>query len=413
LQKLDAAPAIADLRAVLRDQPDSVAALRQLASAHLLNGEPDLAVEALQKAAEAAPQDPAVHVALAELLAKQGQKAKAHEQLDVVLKNSPENLGALDILYKLQMSDADYAEAVQSAQRIKTQRPGLGEYYLGLVSQAQKKNGEAISHFEAALNKAPGAADALSALVKARLAQGQTAEAEQRLRKELARSSANFAAQNMLGEVLLLEKKTDAAIAALREAQRLDPSRATPYRNLAVAHMSKGERDAAVAVLQKGISATGHDPELVFALASYQGNQGKSDQAIALYEEALKARPREPLFMNNLAMMLASYRQDKADINRAVELGERLKDKNNPAYLDTLGWAYYRRGDMAAAVSVLEAASRQAPDSALLSYHLGMVYYQKGDHAAARRYLEKAVTAKQPYLGMDEAKATLARLPAS
>jgi tetratricopeptide (TPR) repeat protein len=350
---------------------------------------------------------------LAELLAKQGQKAKAREQVDVVLKNSPENSGALDVLFKLQMADADYAQAAQAAQRIKTQRPGVGEYYLGLVAQAQKKGGEAIAHFEAALNKAPGAAEPLSALVKARLAQGRTAEAEQRLRQELARSKDNVAAHNLLGEVLLLTKKSDAAVAELSEAQRLNPRLATPYRNLAVAYMSKGRRDEAAAVLRKGIAATDHDPELVFALASYEGNQGKADQAIALYEEALKARPREPMFMNNLAMMLASHRRNKADIDRAVELGERLKDKNNPAYLDTLGWAYYRRGDMAAAASALEAASRQAPDSALLSYHLGMVYYQKGDHAAARRYLEKAVTAKQPYLGAEEAKATLAKLATS
>lgn len=94
-------------------------------------------------------------------------------------------------------------------------------------------------------------------------------------------------------------------------------------------------------------------------------------------------------------------------------MGESLKSRGNPAYLDTLGWAYYRRGDFAAAKEMLETAMRAAPDSHLLSYHLGMVYYQKGDHAAARRYLERAVATETPYTGADEAKATLAKLQTS
>ena len=409
----DAAGAIADLRAVLRDQPASLPALQTLARAHLFKGEVDLAIEAMQKAVEAAPRDAAARVALAGVLAEQGKKDQAREHLELVLKADPKQLAALETLFKLHAAEQDYRQAAQLAQRIQVLQPGRGEYYAGLVLQAQNKSNEAIARFEAALKAVPGAVEPLAALIKTRLAQNQAALAEQRLRQELARDSSSIAAHNLLGEVLLLQKKTAAAIVSLHEAERLNPRLATPYRNLAAAHLAQGEREEAMAILRKGISATGHDPGLVFALATYEENQGRADQAIVLYDQALDARPREAMFVNNLAMLLANYRKDKADLNRAVELSERLKGHANPAYLDTLGWAYYRRGDVEAAVPVLELAAREVPDSPLLSYHLGMAYYQKGDHQAARRHLEKAVTDKANYHGVDEAKTTLAKLAAS
>lgn len=405
----DAAAAVNDLRAILRDQPASVPVLRELSRAHLMKGEPDLALEALQKAVEAAPRDAETRVAFARFLAEQGKKDKAREQLELVLKAEPKQMSALETLFQLYMIEKDYAQAAQVAQRTKEIQPGRGEYYAGLVFQAQKKYTDAVAQFEMALKSVPGATEPLTALTKSLLAQNQPLLAEQRLRQEIARDKENVIAQNLLGEVLLMQKKYEPAVVALRDAQRLNPRLVTPYRNLAAAHVGMGDREAALATLREGISATKSDPGLVFALANYQENQGQADQAIALYEKALQARPNEPLFMNNLAMMLVSYRSDEANLNRAIELGERLKDRNNPAYLDTLGWAYYQRGDMAAAAPVLEAASRQAPNSPLLNYHLGMVYYQKGDHAAARRHLERA-TKTANYRGADEAKATLAKL---
>src|SRR5699024_9949574 len=67
LERNDAAAAIADLRAVLRDQPSAGGVLRTLARAHLKNGEPALAEEALRQALEVGPSDVAVRIEFAQL----------------------------------------------------------------------------------------------------------------------------------------------------------------------------------------------------------------------------------------------------------------------------------------------------------------------------------------------------------
>src|SRR5262249_13050684 len=66
LGKGDAVSAIADLRAVLKDQPNSLDVLTRLAGAHLSNNEPKLAVEVAGRAAELYPDNPAAKLLVAE-----------------------------------------------------------------------------------------------------------------------------------------------------------------------------------------------------------------------------------------------------------------------------------------------------------------------------------------------------------
>src|SRR5262249_45519690 len=68
LERRDAATAVADLRAVLREHPDSIPVLRTLARAHLANGEPALAEEKLRAALTEAPGSLEVRTDLAELM---------------------------------------------------------------------------------------------------------------------------------------------------------------------------------------------------------------------------------------------------------------------------------------------------------------------------------------------------------
>ena len=61
---------------------------------------------------------------------------------------------------------------------------------------------------------------------------------------------------------------------------------------------------------------------------------------------------------------------------------------------------------------MLEKAVQGAPDADIMHYHLGMAYAALGNDVLAKDNLKHAVDGAQPYRGLDEAKATLAKLEA-
>jgi Flp pilus assembly protein TadD len=61
------------------------------------------------------------------------------------------------------------------------------------------------------------------------------------------------------------------------------------------------------------------------------------------------------------------------ECRKAVQL-----DRNNPAYLDSLGWVYYKLGDLQQAKTYLKKAARLAPDNREIEDHYEAVLSNLG-----------------------------------
>jgi Flp pilus assembly protein TadD len=59
------------------------------------------------------------------------------------------------------------------------------------------------------------------------------------------------------------------------------------------------------------------------------------------------------------------------------------EDPDNGAYLDSLGWAYFRRGNLDEAEKYLVAAVKQLPDNSEIQEHLGDLLARRGRFADA------------------------------
>ena len=275
------------------------------------------------------------------------------------------------------------------------------------MQQAKGDLQASVGEFQSALDHAPDAIEPLSQLVKSYLALKQQEQAVAKLREVIGKHPKHFVAHNLLGELSLADKKFDAAAAEFKTAIEQNPKWPIPYRNLASAYIASKRSDDAVAILKEGIEKTGGQPLLVTGLASYLEETGQLDSAIEQYEQALKAQPDSQLAANNLAMLLIEYRTDDASKKRARELVTPLRNSNQPAFIDTVGWIEYKLGEYEQAVNFLEKAVDAAPDAGLMHYHLGMAYLAKGNKVGAREHLAKAVDSNQPFKGLDEAKKAL------
>lgn len=114
------------------------------------------------------------------------------------------------------------------------------------------------------------------------------------------------------------------------------------------------------------------------------------DESERSYETALIYDPDNALVLNNLAY---SYSERNKELPRALDMAKIAvaKEPNNGAYLDTVGWIYFKMGNYQEAKIWIEKAVLSGRESPAVLEHLGDVYFKLGDRENAQHYYEKAL----------------------
>jgi len=131
-----------------------------------------------------------------------------------------------------------------------------------------------------------------------------------------------------------------------------------------------------------------------YMLGAIYERQKKFDLAEQQFRRILDASPNNAAVLNYYGYMLANrgirLEEATALIQHAVQ-----QDPNNGAYLDSLGWAFYKQNKLSEAEEYLQkAVDRQGSDPTILS-HLGNVYLKLGQNERAAGLLERSLAAWQ------------------
>lgn len=110
----------------------------------------------------------------------------------------------------------------------------------------------------------------------------------------------------------------------------------------------------------------------------------------SLYDAALAIYPTNALLLNNYSYSLG---ERGVHLERALEMARRAleRDPQNGAYLDTIGWIYYKLGNYPRALEYLQQAAAQMENSPEVLEHLGDVYFQLKERDKARHYWQTAL----------------------
>jgi tetratricopeptide (TPR) repeat protein len=261
---------------------------------------------------------------------------------------------------------------------------------------------------------------------------GQNDRAAELLTKIVAENPVNLAAYDQLSKIHLLRGEFERAAASMRQALLLapiDPRRheeiirtslragdlagalqaATeaetkfPYLTgfsvlRAITLSQTGNHAASMMAFERAlVTAANSNPDLLDSdfFLSYGGaaeRAGHFVKAAELLKKSIALDPaRSDEACNYLAYMWADRGENLAEaeqlIRRALEL-----DPSNGAYLDTLGWVYFRQGRYEESLTELLRASElmQEPDPVILD-HIGDVYGKLGKTADAVLYWNKAI----------------------
>jgi tetratricopeptide (TPR) repeat protein len=400
--------AIADLRTVLRTNERSERALFLLARAHLGAGSPELAQDTYRRLIEMYPNHPTAPHELAQLLTERDDRRAAADVLRRRLEVDPEDRKAASSLIQtlLVQGELDAAETAARDMLALESSTGLAEFQFGRVMQAKRSGQEATEAYKLALEKNPVARPPLEGLVRVYVTNGRPDEAIDYLGEHLTRYPTQVYPRYLLASVYAVQGETEAAAENYEAVLAAEPDNVKAYAGLASLHPNDAQ--ARMNIYRRGFDTAPEQSTIGLLLGTEYEQSEEFDNAIDLYEEILETNPGNDLAANNLAALLLDRRSDSESYAKALELSMRFADSPQPALVDTLGWAYYRNGDITNAVKYLEIAVAGADQSPLLHYHLGMAYFASQDMALAREELEKATVLKQTvYPGIDEAHETL------
>jgi Tfp pilus assembly protein PilF len=233
-------------------------------------------------------------------------------------------------------------------------------------------------------------------------------------REVLERHPDNAFAHNLIAQVHLKGKKTEAAEKALKKAIDLQPQWTVPHNNLAKLYLASGKEKAAIENLKVAVQENPENRAAYMTLASLYERSGNLDAAIDTYEKAVAADPNLWSAHNNLAYLLAEHRDGKADLDRALKLAQRAEElrPEDPTVLDTVGWVQYKAGAVDDALATLEKAFEIQPDSGVINYHLAQLLFEKDRKSEAREKLESALAEDAAFPGKAEAEKLLQTIEA-
>jgi cellulose synthase operon protein C len=394
IEKGDLEGAIADLRSALNDQPKSVELLSVMGVAYERSGKSDLANRQYADALKASNLNPDIAQRYVAFLQRQGDLAHAEDVLGEVTARNPTSVPLLTTLAQIRLARKDWAGSLAVADSIAKQgnNAAVADQIRAAVLASQDRIDESVAALERAHAAAPDAFQPVLGLVSDYIKLGKTEKADALLQELLKKYPDNAELLILMGQTKLAQKKLDDAQKAYRTAIAKQPKDPNAYSALSELLVRQKDFGAAAEVIQAGLREQPQNLNLRLVSAGLQIQTGDDDNAMAQYEAILRDQPNSLLAINNLVSLLLDHRSDQQSIDRAVALSDKLKGSTVAQFEDTVGWAQFKKGDIQAAITTLEAAATKLPNLAAVHYHLGMSYAATGKPDQAEEQFQKALT---------------------
>ncbi|HKR26254.1 MAG TPA: tetratricopeptide repeat protein [Acidobacteriaceae bacterium] len=342
------------------------------------------------------PKDPAGHVMLGTVYQQLGDYQKAEPELERGVAGAPNDFEARYQLGLVLARMDKPKQALPQLQKAVAIRPGdrAAQYQLvavlrslgetqqttQIVSELQKEQKAEVLNSELA-SEGTRANDLLQS--------GKPAEAAQIYRQMLEEKPDSAWTAYNLALALEAAKDMKGAEDALRNAIRIDPTRAKIQAELGRLYLALGDLDAAQKCLE---SALHLDPELAEArgnLAMVYAREGDLESAEKLVRQALEDNPNYVEGHLDLALVLVQQNR-KADAERELEKAAALAPRDS-ATLSTVGKAEMKMGENTKGVEFLRRVVELAPDLAAAHLDLALALADSYNLPAALEQATEAV----------------------
>ncbi len=171
-------------------------------------------------------------------------------------------------------------------------------------------------------------------------------------------------------------KDVEKALAQGDLARQVDAQRPEAYLFNGLVLQESQRYEEAISVFLDGIKKNPKLPDLHFHLGGTYDKLNRFDDLVREMEKAIALDANHANALNYLGY---TYADKGIRLNEAMDLIQRaLAVRPNDGYfIDSLGWAYYKKGQMPEAVEALKRAVSLVPEDPVINEHLGDAYLQQ------------------------------------
>jgi len=431
--------AIESYKRLLDRFPSRVDARIQLAQVQVEAQQPDAAIQTYESVLATGRDSPRLHVALLRLYRQTGDPGGVESSLEALMRHRPDDQLYPHLLGRFYVENGRTSDAIALYEKLLTERPGSVNIIMRLTSlyRSEGRRAEANELLEQFVNDTGATPDQLVTRARSLLessdptgASGdpeRASTAEQLLHRALEKEPTHMEALALLGDLKYDSGEYTEAAELLERALQQNPRSPSRWTRASAAHLRAGQTNRALNLADEGLLLFPGQAPLIRVSAYAHMQAGRNATAIARFEEALEqaednerrsqlngalgllharlqrfstsdaayaraldADPENAAAANNYAFSLADR---DVHLDRALSLAKRAVriDSTNAAYLDTLGWIYFKRGNLSQAESTLKQALDTGKASATVYEHYGDVSEALGRTDTARQYWEQAL----------------------
>jgi tetratricopeptide (TPR) repeat protein len=385
--KLDAAAQTVE--AAVAANPNSVDVHMVRGRILTARGKYEEAGKAFEEVLRLNPRVASARLELARLSVRSGSREAVATAKDAAAAD-PRSLDARLTLARALTQQRDFRQAQNILDDLVRQVPSVAAVHaqLGTLLLATKEPVPARAAFERALSIDPMHLEALRGITAVDFAQGRRAEALARLDSLLASSP------NHTG-VMLIAATARASAQEFAEAERLltrlieiDPAALTAYSLLGRIYLGQKRLDAARAQFERLATRQERPVAAVTLIGTIDLIQNRTSDAQQAFERVIKLDPKAGVAANNLAWI---YLENGGSVELALHLAQTASTvlPEVAEVHDTLGWAYYKKGSMPAAIDALRRSVGLDGTNTTALYHLILAYEKSGAVADAREVMTR------------------------
>lgn len=265
----------------------------------------------------------------------------------------------------------------------------------------------AIDYFRQAVNKDAKYAQAWTSLGLLQASTGSRDEAVDDLKKAIALDPQQTQPYETLSTLFMMQRQPEESLELWKGLEKASPTNAVAPLRIGAILLSMKRYSEAVPELEDAVKRNLGNATLLTQLGIAYAHSGAKDKAIASFEDALKSDSSA----NNLNTIAYEMADANLKLDEALQYAQKaVADEESAtakidiehlepedlgtaaqlaAFWDTLGWAYFRTGDLEKAERYLNAGWHLSQDP-VIADHLGQLYEKEGKKLDAVKSYESA-----------------------